>query len=67
MRCWRTWKPPSRRIYRERTKLSDADIQRMQRGTVAFDAERAKELDIVQDVADLRIPGEQKAKIIFVE
>ncbi len=54
-------------IYRERTKLSDADIQRMQRGTVAFDAERAKELDIVQDVADLRIPGEQKAKIIFVE
>ena len=39
----------------------------MQRGTVAFDAERAKELDIVQDVADLRIPGEQKAKIIFVE
>jgi ATP-dependent protease ClpP protease subunit len=54
-------------IYRERTKLSDAEIQRMQQETVTLDAAKARDLDIVGEVADLRIPGGQKAKIVFVE
>jgi ATP-dependent protease ClpP protease subunit len=54
------------RIYRERTKLAEADIQRFQRETVIYGAQQALDLAIVQTVGDLRIPGE-KAKILFVE
>lgn len=54
-------------IYRERTKLQDADIQRFQHETVIYGAEQALDLHIVQTVGDLRIPGGQKAKIQFVE
>jgi len=54
-------------IYRERTKLTDADIQRSRHDTVVFDADQARELDIVQDVADLHIPGGQQGKIVFIE
>jgi ATP-dependent protease ClpP protease subunit len=54
------------RIYRERTRLADADIERFQRETVIYSAEQARELDIVQTVEDLRIQGE-RSKILFVE
>lgn len=54
-------------IYRERTRLTDADIQRFQHETVIFNAEQALTNQIVDGVADLRIPGDQKAKVLFVE
>lgn len=54
-------------IYRERTKLDDAEIQRFFRETVMYTGDQALEHQIVQHVGDLRIPGEQKARIVFVD
>lgn len=54
-------------IYRDRTKLSDDDIKQFQHETVIFDAEKAQKFDIIQTIADLRIEGDQKAKILFIE
>jgi ATP-dependent protease ClpP protease subunit len=54
-------------ILRERTKLTDAEIARFQRETVIFDTGAALAKQIVHSVEDLRIPGDQKARVLFVE
>jgi ATP-dependent Clp protease, protease subunit len=54
-------------IYHDQTKLSDDDIKQFQRETVIFDAEKAQKSGIIQTIADLRIEGDQKAKIPFIE
>jgi ATP-dependent protease ClpP protease subunit len=54
-------------IYRERTHLTDDDVQRFARETVIYTADQAKSFGVVQSVGDLRIPGEGKAKILFLD
>jgi ATP-dependent protease ClpP protease subunit len=55
------------RIYRERTSLADQEIDRFSRETVIYTAEQALAAGVVQTVADLRIPGEGKARILFLD
>ena len=57
----------SDRVYHERTSLSDADIQRFSRGEVIYTADQAKEIGILQTVADLKVSGGQSAKILFLD
>ncbi len=54
-------------IYRDRTALTDEDIQRFGRGEVIYTAEQAQHLGIAQDVADLKLPGGQAARILFLD
>ena len=54
-------------IYRDRTELPGAEIERFGRETVIYTADQARACGVVQDVADLRIPGEGKAKIMFLD
>jgi ATP-dependent protease ClpP protease subunit len=54
-------------IYRDRTNLSGAEIERFARETVIYTAEQALTSGVIQVVSDLRIPGEGKAKILFVD
>ncbi len=54
-------------IYHERTKLSDDDIQRFQRETVTYTADQALRYAIVDTVGDLHLPGDQKARMLFIE
>jgi ATP-dependent protease ClpP protease subunit len=55
------------RIYRDRTSLPDSEIERYKNETVTYDTEAAMKYGIVQQVGDLQIPGEQKAKLVFLE
>ncbi len=57
----------SEQIYHERTTLSAADIQRFSQGEVIYTADQAKQNGIVQTVADLKVPGGQTAKILFMD
>ncbi len=54
-------------IYRERTLMTDQDITKLHAGQVIYDAVGARTSGIVQSVGDLRIPGGQRAKILFLE
>jgi len=54
-------------VYRDRTQISQTEIERFRREMVVYDAEQAKASGVVQTVADLRIPGDDKAKIILLE
>ena len=54
-------------IYRDRTALADEDIQRFGRGEVIYTAEQAQGAGIVQGVADLKLPGGQAARILFLD
>ena len=54
-------------IYRDRTTLAASEIDRFARETVIYTAEQALAAGVVQTVADLRIPGEGKAKIMFLD
>jgi ATP-dependent Clp protease protease subunit len=53
-------------VYHDRTTLSAEEIDRFARETVIYTADEAKAQGVVQSVADLRIPGGGKAKIIFL-
>jgi ATP-dependent protease ClpP protease subunit len=54
-------------IYRDRTKLPDAEIKRFQHETVVYGAAAAMEFGIAQRLGELNIPGEGTAKLVFVE
>ncbi len=56
-----------KQIYQDRTKLTDQDIQRFGRSEVIYTADQAAQDGIIQTVADLKIPGDQAAKIIFLD
>ena len=53
-------------IYRDRTRFTDADVERFTRETVIYNANQALASGLVQTVEDLRIPGDNKAKIVFL-
>ncbi len=54
-------------IYRDRTKLPEADIKRFQHEMVIYSASEAVELGIVHRICDIGIPGEGKSKLVFLE
>ena len=54
-------------IYHDRTRLTDPDIARFGHEEVFYTSDQALERGIVQTVADLRIPGDQKARILFMD
>jgi ATP-dependent protease ClpP protease subunit len=54
-------------IYHERTTFSEADIQSFERGQVIYTADQAKQNGIIQTIADLKVPGGQTAKILFLD
>ena len=54
-------------IYHDRTKLTDSEIERFARETVIYDAQQAYASGVIQTIADLRIPGGGKAKIVLTE
>jgi ATP-dependent protease ClpP protease subunit len=54
-------------IYRDRTHIGDEDIKRFQRETVIYTAEQARQFGVVQTVGDLSLPGEGKARILFLD
>ena len=54
-------------IYHDRTTITPADIDRFDHGAVVYSAEQAQAVGVVQTVADLRIPGNGRAKVIFLE
>jgi ATP-dependent protease ClpP protease subunit len=54
-------------IYRDRTKLPPETVARFRKETVIYTADQAMELGITQHVTDLQIPGNDQARIIFIE
>ena len=54
-------------IYKDRTSLTDAEIERFGRQEVFYTAEQALANGVIQSIADLHIPGEQKARILFLD
>lgn len=54
-------------IYLDRTNFTQADIERFGREEVVYTAAQAREHGVVQTVADLRIPGDGKAKLLFLD
>jgi ATP-dependent Clp protease, protease subunit len=54
-------------IYHDRTRLPQSEIDRFGRETVIYTAAQALATGVVQKVADLRIPGDGKAKILFLD
>ena len=53
-------------IYKDRTTLPASEYDRFTRATVTYTAEQAQKFGIVQTVADLRIPGEGRARIVLL-
>ena len=54
-------------ICHDRTSLPDSEIARFNRELVYYTAEQARTYGVVQSVADLRIPGDGKAKMLFLD
>jgi ATP-dependent protease ClpP protease subunit len=54
-------------ICHDRTSLPDSEIARFNHELVYYTAEQARSYRVVQTVADLRIPGDGKAKILMIE
>ena len=54
-------------IYHDRTTLSDTEIASFSHEEVFYTPEEAKARGIVQTIADLRIPGEGRARILFLD
>jgi ATP-dependent protease ClpP protease subunit len=54
-------------IYRDRTSLSATEIERFTHETVIYTAEQARAAGVVQRVADLRIVGDGKARVLFLD
>jgi ATP-dependent Clp protease protease subunit len=52
-------------IYRDRTGLTQSDIDSFARQDVIYTAQQALALGVVEEVADLRIPGGNTARILF--
>lgn len=56
-----------RQIYRDRTTMTDQEVEKFSAGQVFYTGEQAVKSGIIQSVEDLKLPGEQKAKIIFLD
>ncbi len=56
-----------KQIFHDRTRIPDSEIERFSRETVYYDAEQAQSVGFVETVADLRIPGPDRAKIVFLD
>ena len=54
-------------IYQDRTKLSDDQVKQFSNGEVIFTAEQARQQGIVDTVADLKIPGGDTARMLFLD
>ena len=54
-------------IYKDRTKLSDQELDRFNHGQVTYNADQARRSGVVQTVADLKIPGGQAARMLFLD
>ena len=54
-------------IYKGRTGLADADLAVFRQRSIVYDADAALKNGIVQRVGDLQIPGDKKAKLVFVD
>jgi ATP-dependent protease ClpP protease subunit len=54
-------------VYRDRTTLTQAEIDRFGREMVVYTADKALAAGLIHSVGDLRIPGEGKAKIILLD
>lgn len=54
-------------IYEDRTRIPLSDIKRFKEQAVSYDTTKALEYDIIKRVGNLTIPGDQKAKLIFVD
>jgi ATP-dependent protease ClpP protease subunit len=54
-------------ICHDRSSLPDAEITRFNRELVYYTAEQAKDYGVVQTVADLRVPGDGKARMLFMD
>lgn len=54
-------------IYRDRTKLPDTEFKRFRHETVVYGAADAVQFGIAQRIGELAIPGDGKAKLVFVE
>ena len=56
-----------RQIYRDRTKLTDEQITLFGQSEVIFTADQAADAGVIQTVADLKIPGGQTARMVFLD
>jgi ATP-dependent protease ClpP protease subunit len=54
-------------IYRDRTRLTDSEIARFGHEEVIYTAEQAQAFGVIQTVADLRMPGDGKARMLFLD
>ena len=54
-------------IYQDRTKLSDDQVKQFSNGEVIFTAEQARQQGIVNIVADLKIPGGDSTRMLFLD
>ena len=54
-------------IYLDRTRLTGEQISQFARSEVILSAQQAEAAGIVQTVSDLKIPGGQTAKVLFLE
>ena len=54
-------------IYQDRTKLTDDQVRQFAREEVIFTAEQAQGAGIVETVADLKLPGDNTARMLFLD
>ena len=54
-------------IYQDRTKLTDQQVRQFAREEVIFTAAQAQEAGIVETVADLKLPGGNTARMLFLD
>jgi ATP-dependent protease ClpP protease subunit len=54
-------------ICRDRTSLPESEIGKFRREMVLYTAEQARSYGVVQTVGDLRIPGDGRATIVFLD
>ena len=63
----RTVADTTAQIYRDRTGLTADQVEQFRRNEVIYTADQAKALGVVQSVADLKLPGPEAARIVFIE
>ena len=56
-----------RQIYHDRTTLTDEQIVQFGQSEIIYTADQAAEHGIVRTVADLKLPGDQAARMVFLD
>ena len=54
-------------VYRERTRLGDAEIASFSHGQHFYSAPEALDRGIVQSVGPLELPGDGKTRVLFLD